>query len=600
MSRSKQSKVSRRDFLKVVGIGAGATVLASCGPKPTPTPVATEPPPTAVPSTAVPETTATPFVTPDANGCIIDWNPTYPEFTKYDPPLEIKIPFSASYSFNTEGETITDNPTYNLYLNRLGLKYTPALQADGGEYYTRLQNDMAAGTLPDVFRIGANSRLPTYIDSGAVEDITDIWNATASDLVKQKKGYPDSIIWRDVKRNGRIMGIAFMDDGMISDDTLFLRADWLEMVGMKAPTTLDEVTAVAQAFKDAGLCEFPIACFQDFVNYHLTLDPVFGAFGVIPAAGANIGYWIKGSDGKLRYGSHEPALKDALTLLKSWYDKELINPDFASMDEGTMGDALMAGQAGILWSYWQSGQAYVIDLLAMDPTIKVACIKNVVGPTGKSGRAGTKQLGAAYLFRKGVDPKIIEAVIKQLNWNLEMHCNWNKYQQYGEIFQGAVFTRGAEWDLDASCNMIQGATPFSEWRLGRDLAMASGSRGVRYGDWWNDTYKDVSVWAAQDPSTLNMAQKFIVNNQPIALNAEYLALLVSTLNERIPDAFQGPVTQAMADVMTDVVDFEKAALIEFISGTRDLAKFDDFVSEWKAQGGQTLIDEVNEWAAANP
>ena len=38
---------------------------------------------------------------------------------------------------------------------------------------------------------------------------------------------------------------------------------------------------------------------------------------------------------------------------------------------------------------------------------------------------------------------------------------------------------------------------------------------------------------------------------------------------------------------------ENEAYIEFIMGERDLDEFDDFVKEWKSQGGQDIIQEIN-------
>jgi putative aldouronate transport system substrate-binding protein len=525
-------------------------------------------------------------------GCQIDWNATLPAFTKYNPPIEISVPFGTDYSFMLAGEEITNNPTYNRLLDNLGIKYNVAWQADANDVYTRLNNDMAAGTMPDAFRV-KNSKLAGYIDQGAIENIKAIWEATASPLTKQKKGYPDSLIWLDVTRPDGIYGIAYNEDKYYTDSLLYIRQDWLDKVGMAAPTTLDEITAVAKAFKSAGLCEFPIAGCQNLVTWQWSLDAVFGAFGVIPA-GTQPGFWIKNTDGSLRYASLDDGAKQALTVLNTWFNEGLINPDFINLDESGPNDAFLAGTVGIGWQPWWGAHANVVDLYAAFPDAKIAIISNPKGPNGKSGRAETTTKGAAILFRKGVDPKKVEAVINHINWQVEMHANWEKFQQYGEAFMGAAFFRGYEWDLDADCNMVAGPLRFTEWMYGRDLI--GGYRGCTYPEWQADVYAALGAWTKQDQSKLNMAQKFILSDSSTMLDVEFYNDAIASKDEIISNAFKGANTTAISDVLSGLLDLERSEFLGFITGGRSLNEFDAFKKEWLDAGGQVFTDEVNKWA----
>ena len=605
--------MSRRDFLKVATVASGAALLVSCAkkateavpttpptqPPPPPPPTATQPPPptatTAPAATStvqvLPTATATLGPTPDAKGCLVDWFPTYPPFEKYTPPLEISVPFNANYTFAVEGDDITNNPMYNRVLNNLGIKYIPTWQASGGEYYTRLNNDLAANTLPEAF-ICRNRSLGQFIDAGAIEDITDIWESTASDLTKQKKGYPDNTAWRELKRDGRIFGVQYFRDGVESDCLAFIRQDWLDKVGKQAPKTLDEWTDVAKAFKTAGLAEFPIGACQNLITYSFSMDPVFGGYGVMPET------WLKGDDGKLRYASLEPAVKEALAFLKTWYDEGLIDPDFINVDESGPGDQALAGKLGLFFYPWWLGHAVLPDVYAAFPDAKFILIPLPTGSQGKKGRNGTAARGNGVLFRKGLDPKKIEAMIKQLNWQIDLHVNWEKYKQYGESFQGAGFFRGYEWDLDETCKMIAGLTPDAEWMLQRDLIF--GYPGMTYADWQGDIFKDMAKWVKADQSTLNMAQKFILSNRAKVDDMEYYNYAIETLNEVIPNEFLGANTEAINSVLSDLLDLEHSTFLEMITGARALDEFEDFTSEWMDRGGTIYTEEVNKWAASNP
>ena len=340
---------SRREFLRMMAFASGAAILASCAPAATSTPEsapAESPTDAPVVATEVPTEVPVAEATAAPAGCAADWTPTFPAFQKYDPPVEISLPFNSGVTF-LEGDTLTDNPTFNLYMEQLGIKYVPSYEVTSGDYYTRLTNDLAASTLPDVFRLNP-SRIGTFVDNGALADITDIFEATASDLVKQKKGYPDDLMWNAVKKNGRIYGIAAMEDGFATDSLFFVRKDWLDQLGLDAPKTVDEITNVAREIKKAGLCDFPIGICQNLVSWQASVDPIFGAFGGMTGAGSSEQWWLENEDGTLRYGSLDPAIKDALGVLNGWFTEELIDPDFINQDESAASDKIVAGTDGHL------------------------------------------------------------------------------------------------------------------------------------------------------------------------------------------------------------------------------------------------------------
>ncbi len=605
---SSHRKSSVRWFAVLMTLTLVASVVLSAGCAPTTAPATSAPAATAVPATKAVEPTVAPVVAPTeeptvapteaatATECKPDWTPTYPPAQKYDPPVEISAPFSASYDFTSlPGDDILNNPMYNRIVDQLGIKYKIAWQADGNEYYTRLSNDLAGGTLPDVFRV-KNPLIGQFVDPGAVEDITDIWEKTASDLTKQKKGYPDHPIWQEVTRDGRIYGIAYKEDGLGDDSLALIRQDWLDQVKMDAPKTLEEFTAVAKAFKDAGLSEYPIAINQNLVTWDFGVDPVFGAFGVIPAGGGP-GYWLKDADGKLIYSSIQPGAKEALAVLHSWFKDGLIDPDFLNQDESAASDKFVAGTIGIAFQPWWSAHANVSDLYAAFPEAKITVIANPIGPDGTSGRAGTLMKGQGVLFRKGVDPKIIEAFIKQMNWQIDMHANWEKYQQYGEYSNSAGFFKGYEWDFDENCQMVPGKVPGGEWVLAKDLL--AGYRGMTYPDYPADTFASMAKWLKSDPAKLNMAQKFIIEDPNVKRDIEYYNTAIASRSEIIENQFKGRNTEAINEVLPDLLDFEKSAFLEFITGARSLDDFDKFVAEWLERGGKVYTEEVNKWAAEN-
>jgi multiple sugar transport system substrate-binding protein len=86
-----------------------------------------------------------------------------------------------------------------------------------------------------------------------------------------------------IKIDGKVMAIAFMGNGQ----HMFYRKDILERAGVAVPTSYEEVLAAAQAIKDAGLMEYPLAASDkpgwdlaaEFVNMYLGTGGEFFAPG---------------------------------------------------------------------------------------------------------------------------------------------------------------------------------------------------------------------------------------------------------------------------------------------------------------------------------
>lgn len=86
-----------------------------------------------------------------------------------------------------------------------------------------------------------------------------------------------------IKIDGKVMAIAFMGNGQ----HMFYRKDILEKAGVQPPKSYEEVLAAAQAIKDAGLMEYPLAASNkpgwdlaaEFVNMYLGTGAEFFAPG---------------------------------------------------------------------------------------------------------------------------------------------------------------------------------------------------------------------------------------------------------------------------------------------------------------------------------
>ncbi len=105
------------------------------------------------------------------------------------------------------------------------------------------------------------------------------------------------------------------------------RTDWLDAVGMEAPTTLEEMHDVLDAFvhnDPDGNGEDDTFGYITIANhYHWFFPDIFGAYGLLPFDWQEV-------DGEIVYGGLREECTEVMQLLQDWYKEGLIHPDFIS------------------------------------------------------------------------------------------------------------------------------------------------------------------------------------------------------------------------------------------------------------------------------
>ncbi len=115
-----------------------------------------------------------------------------------------------------------------------------------------------------------------------------------------------------------------------------IRADWLDKLGLAAPTSIDEWYRVLKAFKtrdpngNGKADEIPFSVLT--INGERAVPGLpapmwvfLGGFGLAPE------FFQK--DGKVHYSPAEPAYRQFLQTMRQWYREGLIDPDYISQTE---------------------------------------------------------------------------------------------------------------------------------------------------------------------------------------------------------------------------------------------------------------------------
>lgn len=223
-------------------------------------------------------------------------------------------------------------------LTGVNLEHT---QVSNNEYYELLEIAFASGTEPNVFDLSADTKIAYYASQGGIADLTD--------LIKSS-GIYDKVspeVWESVSVDGRIYGIpGEMPSGAIT----YVRGDWLEQLGMEAPTNYDEFLNMLRAFKnDIPECKIP-----------LTVPGLTNAQNLPEFyQGATADFTIK--DGKWVDGMQEEEMVAAMQRLQDAYAEGLIDMEAVTNTTGACRDKWYSGEVGV-FNYWGGKWGNTLDL----------------------------------------------------------------------------------------------------------------------------------------------------------------------------------------------------------------------------------------------
>jgi putative aldouronate transport system substrate-binding protein len=336
----------------------------------------------------------------------------------------------------------------------------------------------------------------------------------------------------------------------------WIRKDWLDALGLSVPETLDEFTEMLRAFKSynngSSIATIPLTSGTGGVWLH----SVIGAFG-IPNDWNVV-------DGKILPRSADPRFKEYLTYLKGLYQEGLLDPEYPANQSANVREKFSNGIAGTSqFGYWDVPGLY--DTMEQtQPGFEIAFMPPLAGPDGKKA-FGTNVGGfdrICFLPKAG---KNLEHTLNFMNIKLEEE----NFRSAVIGFENVHWTQtedGQYWpiiprffdDFSQGVNYTTGRLPEYEtyW-------MARAKKDTRQWECW--------IQLNGDPKFTDFNSTSEVNKAP--------AFPETSKNKQSID-------QMVADKMVKV-----------IAGEDTVESYDEFLEEWKAAGGQAMIDEYNAWWA---
>ena len=526
-----------------------------------------------------------------------DWKYKYPE------PVTLSVGRTSPADNFFEGESFENNAYMNWLREAYNIDVKLAFSAPGGaDYVQRVTLAITSGDLPDIMMVTNAQQLVEIMESGMSEDLTGLFDKWASPLHKAAMKTFGSL--------EEAMPTTFLDGRQLaygttayygSDAAIYIRDDWRKKLGLPEPRYTDDFIRFAEACVQndmagnrltAGI-ELQVPFVGRYAGTY-TADPFFNERGSYPRL------WIDDGKGRVTYGSVQPETKEALAFMRDLYDRGIIPKDYVTRDRQA---ATAAGQNSIIIASWSAATSAMNSTFNNNPGADFHVYNWRSSITGKRHSYSHNINTSWIVMRKGYEYPELSTRI------LNIICEVRSY------YDGILLTPEEE-QLYEVCIPVEVRDAYY------------GRQGISWSSWVVDTtvnfsdfiprlarneLRNIELLRSGDPAFYNLtpgAQTLIedivkyqdgidLSFAPWGANNRHLAKVHILEDYNNPDnmvikkAYYPYNTPTMSLRWANLEDMEEQAFNSIIMGIQPLDYFDTFVREWHAQGGATIIEEVN-------
>jgi putative aldouronate transport system substrate-binding protein len=337
-----QQKISRRTALQWLGAGSAAAWLAACAP-----PVAPA---------------------PDSSGA-------------EQPSGEQKV---ISISHIGGGSVEASEQSQRMQLLRASF---PDIQFDNqwvsyAAYLEKIPLAIAAGDLADLQFCNALNDIPLMMENEVIIETGPLLEEYGKNILAVTP--PEA--WDSTLYDGKQMAVAHNIYSLNIACTHY-RKDWLDKLGLGAPTTIDEYGETLRAFAKGD----PDGNGSDDTWGRLLFttirfdDDIFHAFGVAVGHHLN-GFWRQRGDG-LAIDWVQPQMKEALAFMRQLWADGVFHPDSITIPLNQKDNAFQGGFAGNVYTSWTNLDSIAEKVRSITPEAEVIAGPAPEGPGG-SGFTG--------------------------------------------------------------------------------------------------------------------------------------------------------------------------------------------------------------------
>lgn len=496
-------------------------------------------------------------------------------YGKYDKTVSFTVGTSKkSTETLLKGDTVSNN-SYTRYLKEHS-NVEAKIAWEAADYNQKLSLAISTGDIPDVMVVGQD-QYEQMAENNLLLDLTDLYDKAASDNLKKFISSYDQDLLKVTTKDNKLMAIP-TPYPYFEENEIWIRKEWLDKLNLPVPETMEQLGEVAKKFIESDVSGTGKTM---GITFHAQLT---GADGSTKDAGIIFNQynsypksWMS-KDGKAVYGSIQPETKEVLSMLADWYKEGVVDKEFATRTDDEK-IAALADKMGIyIGPFWGTdfANSYKKDMKA--DWIAITPSKT----EGEKFKALRPQPVNQFVVisKKCKNP---EAVMRAINDTIDFTNSLGDSAEFRkeEAKKAGVESLKIPWYLaPISMNITDANKNVTETEQ-LEKALETGDRDS-LPDFllsFYDGMKDFMDGKSDD------AEKYLEYKQGIP------AIINEDKVEFVDKAFYGK-TPSMLKMGANLQKLEDETFVKIVMGQASIDEFDNFVEQWKKQGGDKIQEEV--------
>ncbi|AYA76142.1 sugar ABC transporter substrate-binding protein [Bacillus sp. Y1] len=502
---------------------------------------------------------------------------------------------TAANSKLPEGDTYENNAYTRLVEEKLDAKIVNQFEAEGEDYDRQVALAIASGELPDMMRVNSKDELKELVENDLIADLTDVYEKNASDYIKEIYGSYDGRSLADATFDDRLMAIP-ATVGANAPNMVWIRQDWIEELGLELDKdgdsliTLDELENTAKAFieNDPGASGNPVGIpfahwlnAGDYGGSALTMSSVAGVFNAHPR------HYMEDEKGNITYGSTTESTKQALGVLAEWFNKGILDPQFGTRTWDDIMALLTNGQTGIVTGPWHIPDWGLSAVREMDKNAQFVPY-TLEGENGKANVFRENPTGQFIVVRKDyahpeLALKILNLFYDELANASDLETNYPEIAKYTELGVDGS-TRPFNIEVYKSTSTLDDFSDFIVPAVNGEISTDDITKaGIK-------TDAKTILNYVEDPENAETSAWSKYHSRMKGIGLIEKLTDENTFNWTTP-VYYG-TTATMEKKGANLLKLEEEDFIKIVTGTEPLDYFETFVTNWKKQGGDEIIAEI--------
>lgn len=494
-----------------------------------------------------------------------------------------------------DGDSYEDNAYIRMVEQELNVDIVDQFEANNGDDYNRqVSLALSAGSLPDIMKVASKDELTELYENELIADLTDVYNTYASDYIKSLYDSFEGRALDDVTYDGMLMAIpATASDA--GPGMFWVRSDWVQKLGLTVDAdgdrliTLDEVKEIAKAFIDGnpenvekmvGMSFDPALTATSSDNANM-INTIAYSVGAYPR------HWYEDESGELIYGSTTDEMKQALSIVRDWYQEGIIDEQLGTRTWDDITSLLVNGECGALFGSWHVPDWLLNNVYTLNNEAEFEPYV-VVNSEGKVNCTHYKATGEYVVVSAGFEHPEIAIQILNLIYD-DMMTSPELLEKYPEV--DSYLKEG----VDGTARPYNIEVKSSTYLLNEYKELKAALDG--------ESTKD-EISSAEERTNYDAIMAYREGNEELTgwckIHSRCKGVdMLTYLNDKDLYNWITPVypqtTSTMKTNWANLQTLEEESFIKIVTGTEDLDEsFNTFVSNWKSQGGDTIATEIKE------